>query len=379
MKKFSIALLILLIAFPSFAFKKISIQKKLQNINAELNRKKVDYEKIRNRYASILNQIKSTDRRISYLKKKIETMQKDLILLNRRISKLKKEIATVSVDLNQKKEQLFDELKEYYMYSKVGPYYSKGVWYGYMNGYVTDYMQKRINNYIDKREYLKKRIVALNSLLKKKQNLIAGIKTQQNNLNLQKQALALLAKKAEKQKQLYLAQIKELTKKQQNLKALLKRIIEEEKKRKQKAIAGKKINKALIEREFSLLRSKIKPPVEGRVISRFGRKYDPLFKVYTRNDGIDIKSKQHSCVRVIAYGRVDFVGVLPGYGGVVIVNHLNGYYTVYGGLNPIVKKGEVVRRYSCIGRLSKNVLHFEIRRHSQPIDPLTFLDRRFLR
>ncbi len=386
MKKFSLLLFFLFLSLNSLAANKTVIEKKLKTLSETLKEKKVDYERIRQQYKDLMVQIKNTDSRIKALKNKIEVTKRSLSAINSKIDALNKEIGKVSAKVSNQRRVLQNELKSYYEYSLLSIYYSKGVWFNYMNGYVTGYVQDRIKGYINQKSYLKHRINQLNSYRIMKQKIIEDIQKEQSALNDQKAQLKVLAFKANKKKDEYLEQIKEMVKQQENLKQLLKKIVEEEKKRKELLAKRKrkskeiyKINPKLVAKEFSALAKKIPPPVKGKVVSYFGRKYDPLFKVYTRNDGIDIKAMKGSCVRSIAYGKIDFVGNLPGYGGVVIINHLNGYYTVYGGIKSLYGVGKVVKAFQCIGRLQSDKLHFEIRRHATPLNPLNFLDRRLLK
>lgn len=386
MKKFSFLLLLFFLSLNSLAANKTVIEKQLKTLNETLKEKKVDYEKIRQQYKDLMVQIRNTDLRIKVLEKKIEATKRSLGRINKKINALNGEIGKVSAKVASQRRVLQNELKSYYEYSLLSNYYKKGVWFNYMNGYVTSYVQDRIKVYINQKAYLKHRIDQLNKYRAMKQEVIGDIKKEQAALSEQKSELKNLAAQAQKKKNEYLKQIREMVKQQENLKELLKKIVEEEKrrrellaKRKRKIKEAYRINPKLVAKEFSALAKKIPPPVKGRIVGYFGIKYDPLFKVYTRNDGIDIKAKKGSCVRSIAYGKIDFVGNLPGYGGVVIINHLNGYYTVYGGVRSFYKVGKIVKAFQCIGRLQSDRLHFEIRRHATPLNPLNFLDRRLLK
>ncbi len=383
MKKFSFLIFFLVFSMVSYSASKKVIEEKLKNLSETLQEKKIDYRKIRQQYKDLLAQIRNTDSRIRMLRIEINKTNQGISKINKKISLIDNEIGKVSAKLYGQRKKLQGELKGYYEYSLVSPYYKKGIWFAYMNGYVTTYMQNRIKDYINRRIYLKRRISQLNKLKEKKERLRNEIKLQQVALKKQKDTLNRLAALANSKKLAYLNEIKRITKQQERLKNLLKKIIEEEKR---KAMLAKRrrrkvnsINRELVVKEFSVLAKRIPPPVKGKLVDRFGRKYDPLFKVYTRNDGIDIRAKRGSCVRSIAYGRVDYVGNLPGYGGVVIINHLNGYYTVYGGVKSLLKVGDVVKAYKCIGRLQSTKLHFEIRRHATPLNPLNYINRRLLK
>ena len=387
MRKFSFVAIILFCLFTSlvsFSANKQLIEQKIKNLNITLKEKKSDYLKIRRQYKSLIAQINSTDESIKALRRRISLAKKSLKSINQRMKQIKGEIGDVSGELFAQKNTLQRELKSYYEYSLLSPYYLSGVWYNTMNGYVTNYIQNRIKDYMDRRAYLKKRVEQLNRYRIAKQKLIAEIKFQQDNLKGQMNRLKSLADEARKKKQEYLVQIKRIVEQQENLKKLLNKIIEEEKRRKELLARRRRKEKAKANSKLTVsgapsFLKKIPPPVSGRVVGYFGKKYDPLFKVYTRNDGIDIRAKKGSCVRAVAYGKIDFVGNLPGYGGVVIINHLNGYYTVYGGLRCFYRVGKIVKAYQCIGEMTSTKLHFEIRRHATPLNPLNYINRRLLK
>jgi lipoprotein NlpD len=120
-------------------------------------------------------------------------------------------------------------------------------------------------------------------------------------------------------------------------------------------------------------------PIRGEIIKSFGW-YDG--KPHT---GIDIKGAVGDKARAAASGHVIFAGPMRGYGNVVIVDHRNGHFTVYGNLlEVLVKKGTakqpvVIKSGAYIGRIGAVVegpvpcLHFEMRIKNKAIDPMKYL------
>lgn len=117
-------------------------------------------------------------------------------------------------------------------------------------------------------------------------------------------------------------------------------------------------------------------PVNGYVANQYGAKVDRVI-----NKGIDIKSASGTPVRAAKSGRVVYRDpYLKGYGKTVIIDHGNGYQTVYSYNSDIlVKVGDVVdqnfviARVGTTGRAGEPMLHFEIRRDGQPLDPESYL------
>jgi murein DD-endopeptidase MepM/ murein hydrolase activator NlpD len=85
-------------------------------------------------------------------------------------------------------------------------------------------------------------------------------------------------------------------------------------------------------------------------------------------------------VRAAGGGTVLQTGVDPEYGSFVLLQHPDGFQTMYGHLsrvavtmNSLVSAGEVVGLSGNTGRSSAPHLHFEIRREGRSLDPLTMV------
>jgi murein hydrolase activator len=134
--------------------------------------------------------------------------------------------------------------------------------------------------------------------------------------------------------------------------------------------------------DFARARKRLDWPVEGTVVGRFGPERHPRFGTTTLNNGIDIAAATGTAVRTVARGRVDFTsGDFAAFGQVIVVNHGNGYYTLYGHLSEIlVKQEQEVTAGQTIGRvgdsgtsLKGTVLHFEVRNGGSALDPEDWL------
>src|SRR5439155_12085193 len=88
--------------------------------------------------------------------------------------------------------------------------------------------------------------------------------------------------------------------------------------------------------DFARGEGRLEWPVRGSVVGRFGPETHPKWGTVTMNNGIDIATPIGTAVRVVARGRVDYTSEDFGaYGQMVIVNHGDGYYTLYGHLSSI--------------------------------------------
>ncbi|EKT4541926.1 murein hydrolase activator EnvC [Pseudomonas sp. GD03817] len=125
---------------------------------------------------------------------------------------------------------------------------------------------------------------------------------------------------------------------------------------------------------FSAARGKLPWPVNGRLLARFGdaRGSDARAKW----DGVMISANPGTQVRAVHGGRVVFADWLRGAGLLVILDHGNGYLSLYGhnqsllkNAGDIVKAGEAISTVGDSGGQDAAGLYFAIRQQGRPADP----------
>jgi murein DD-endopeptidase MepM/ murein hydrolase activator NlpD len=117
-------------------------------------------------------------------------------------------------------------------------------------------------------------------------------------------------------------------------------------------------------------------PVQGKVIGKFGGGTDGL-----KNDGINIAAPVGAPVNAAADGVVAYAGnQLRGFGNMILIRHADGYVTAYAHNQSLlvekgakVKRGQTIARVGSTGNVGSPQLHFEIRKGTEPVDPLTLL------
>jgi virulence factor Mce-like protein len=115
-------------------------------------------------------------------------------------------------------------------------------------------------------------------------------------------------------------------------------------------------------------------PLEGVITSPFGPRWGRM------HTGIDIDGVTGEPVVASADGTVVLAAYYSGYGNAVIIDHGNGFSTLYGHLSSIdvdtgdvVTQGQLVGAVGCTGNCTGDHLHFEIRIEGTPVDPLPYL------
>jgi LysM repeat protein len=126
----------------------------------------------------------------------------------------------------------------------------------------------------------------------------------------------------------------------------------------------------------------ILPVPQSKITSRFGRRVDP-FNKYNRvyHTGLDLAAKVGTPVVSSAEGEVIFTGRNGGYGNSVIIQHKNGYKTVYAHCSQIlvevgetVKMGRVIAAVGRTGTATGAHLHFEVFLNGKLMNPESALN-----
>ncbi len=124
-------------------------------------------------------------------------------------------------------------------------------------------------------------------------------------------------------------------------------------------------------------------PVDGAVVSFFGRQKHPTFETYVQRKGIEIRANEGSTIKAVMAGNVVYADWLKGYGLVVIVDHLNGYFSLYAHASKLLAKvgehvdaGQAIGETGDTGMTGDSTLYFELREGAEPVDPLQWLAKR---
>ena len=125
-------------------------------------------------------------------------------------------------------------------------------------------------------------------------------------------------------------------------------------------------------------------PIQGKVLSQFGKEYRSDLNTWIFRDGIKISGTAGAAVRASAQGSVIYAGPFRSYGNVVIMDHGRGFFTIYGFLKEMrVAVGDKVDLQGIVGTVGRDtqassgtgqhVVYFEIRQGTTAVDPLDWL------
>jgi septal ring factor EnvC (AmiA/AmiB activator) len=130
------------------------------------------------------------------------------------------------------------------------------------------------------------------------------------------------------------------------------------------------------EAPFASARGKLAWPLKGKVVTAFGAADESG----RRSSGVLLAAKVGAAVHAIAHGRVVFADWMRGYGLLIIVDHGDGYLSLYGCNETLLKDvgdwvdaGETIATSGASGGQKTPGLYFELRAKGQPVDPRGWL------
>jgi len=233
--------------------------------------------------------------------------------------------------------------------------------------YLASRDSRAINRFDDERAQLRSRnaqladrqrqIVAARQIIQQRQQAVAATYARKERL------VALLRREGSKSEQ-QIATLEEKAKR-------LERLID---------VLSRQSSGTTVQEDIRTVAGALGWPVQGRVIEAFGRQVDPKFSTITFNNGLKIAAAPGTDVHAIFPGTVLFSQWFKGYGNLIILDHGNRVFSLYGNLkSPAVTVGDRVSAGQAIAGVGEaeeaqaGYLYFEIRQDNKPEDPQKWL------
>ena len=394
-------------------FKSISIvllvgfiwgQRSKQDCEKELKAQSSAIEALRNEIEATKKRIQSEDRKEKSTSRKVSNLSEEISLLQRLVKEIDKEERLLVSDISRTENQI---LKSEVELDTLRARYARRLNKIYKKGQLTNlekvFSSTSWRQAIYRSKYLKiiaeidqKTYNTIKSLLveigKQKLNLEAALRKKRRLKRDRSQTLALVQNKKRKE-QRALIKIRQsqkdlktfLTEKQAGVKQLevIIKKIRDDINRFEREARIRQQQQALQSKEFPKLKGQLEWPAQGRVITKFGRQWNPKLKTTTENPGIDIKGKPGSEIRSVLGGIVTTITFIRGFGTTIIIDHGNGFYTVYGHVTKVetyedsqVRGGEVIAYMGDSSSINGAQLHFEIWGQGKKLDPEKWLKKK---
>lgn len=180
-------------------------------------------------------------------------------------------------------------------------------------------------------------------------------------------------------------QLSTLKKDEERLTALMERLAKEAAARAKKKPGKRLANKALPDADtgsgdFRQLKGRLRLPVIGELTNRFG---SPRQDSGLSWKGLFIAAKTGREVKAVAGGKIVYADWLRGFGNLLILDHGDGYMSLYGNNESLLKQagedanpGDTIASVGVSGGNPESGLYFELRYQGKPFDPLPWVTLR---
>ena len=311
------------------------------------------------------NLIKAYNKKIDLYNKQTTNLKNAIAANNSEMELIKKQYAERSINLYKKKNLEFRGL--IFNSNSLNQLVYRVKYYNI----ISDLNQKTVDKLTQSQFYNNK----------KKQEIAGLLKDTDKNKVLKNNELQSLDRTKKYQEKLLSdlkkeeASIKQEISKQINqinaLETLRKTIIESKKKYDEEQLAKLKT----IKTDIKKYKGKLIWPVDGKIVKGFGPQWNPKLNTTLDNPGIDIAANSTAPVKSVFDGLVTTITFISGYGTTVIIDHDDGYFTVFTHLeNLLINENMIVKEGQEIGFVSNNnIIHFEIWGNNQKLNPTQWI------
>jgi septal ring factor EnvC (AmiA/AmiB activator) len=345
-----------------------SIQKQLTLLKNKLNLSK-------GKEQQLLQKLEAQDNEINSVAKEVVSVDKQLKIISTEVDKNQQLITDKSRSIEKQKVQVANLLKlqVYLNHDKtikmllVNPNNENSI----ETKHKIKYLQNKLFTLI------KSVASEIKQLQKVKQNQEVLLKKE----NLKQQALLAKQDKLLEKRKVRLNTLKELKKEISKDSKESKRLSNDQKRLQQLFLEIKNLLTDLpdslgSEIPFRKRKGFLNKPIKGVYTHSFRSRRS----ANTKWNGVVIQGKLGDSVKAVAYGRIAFADWLRGFGMLVIIDHQNGYMSLYGFNESInvevgdwVKENQAIATVGSSGTLLTPSLYFEIRKDAKPLNPKKWL------
>lgn len=354
--------------------------KQIDKTQSEINKTKqlitqkiADREKYNKKERNLSKELELIDKQIMKIENEKKSLEEKIRKIVIKIKDLENKILLLSDDIEFYKKFLGIEMNNFVLrYIVSNPFYEENLMrkikkiamkecYNELQDIKKkkDYSQKVSQEYLQQKEQLEKYKEDLLIKQEQQKNLFA----KKNNL----------LSKIRREKVEIEKEIEELKKTQNSLEILLKQLQEKERK---KLVSSKNLGKS-VEKEVPSINRKFPRPVGGEIVCKFGKEKTEKEGVCIVRNGVTFQTLPDSDVYCVEDGKIIFVSMnFRTYGKMVIVEHKDEVYSVYGQLGEIlVSEGNKVLKGKVIGKTnSDGQVYFELRKNLIPLNPVDYFE-----
>jgi len=359
-------------SFSSYAAQKAEKQKQLTQLKSKIEKLRKTIEVKENSKSSYIKQLRKIEKKIGALSNQIRSSNLAVKSKQKSLNKLEKNKRQIQQNISLQNNQLSEQLHTAYTLGQ-----QEQLKLLFSQKTATN-LQRNLTYYEYFSTYRLKQIelskLGFDKLLKNEEQIISAKTALEKDLKLQREQKKKLSTDRSKREKVVNNLDNQLKKQGKHLSRLeddaknLKNLID--------SLSDILVNAPVPEnstKRFASLKGKLSWPVKGKVKKLFGHKKPPSNLLW---QGVVIHANRGNNVRAVSRGRVAFSDWLRGMGNLVIIDHGDGYLSLYGHNESLYKStgewveaGEIIGSIGSSGGQSKDGLYFEIRRKGKPQNP----------
>jgi septal ring factor EnvC (AmiA/AmiB activator) len=387
-------ILLFLIPFLASSAWSANAKRQLQGIKKEIREKKRLITKTTRVESAVSSELAKIDKSLQSKERSLSVLNRDMKSAEQGLDKTRSEIDTVVKDVETRKKLLQNRLVAVYKAGEVGnirflfsseslPKMLENL--RYMKALLENdrQMVAEYNVRIRKLQELK---ASMEQEVRRKENLKKIIMLKKQEIEAEKEHKASFLLKVREDKKAYIASLQELEANSRRLQSIVEKLEAASRKRytaktrRQSVQPDSKGGTPFVppptSTGFGSQKGRLSLPTQGRIVGTFGRHKHPEFNSYTISNGISIAAPIGADVRSIYAGTIVFSDYFKGYGNMVIVDHGDGFFSLYAHNSKIykrvgsnVEKNELLASVGDVDSTLGSFLYFEIRYQGKPIDP----------
>lgn len=349
-------------------------EEKLRRTRAELREEQARLNVMNSRARDVSKQLGQTQARLDVVRAKLDETRAQLEVARERLAFLKGQIEETKTRLLKAQRALEKRLQQIYLTGDV------------------NYMQvlmeaASFTDFLNQSEYLSR-------IVQSDQHLIGEVRARKMELEVKKAAAQKTVSEISKKEAVQAGQEKELAKTEARRQALLSSIQTQRDKVKDRVVVLEHTTAEMEAELAAIIRARqssrppapggpVRPsagvyiwPANGPASSPFGYRVHPIRGTTRFHAGLDIAAASGSPIKAADNGRCIYSGWCGGYGNTIILDHGDGYTTLYGHCSALyavegqaVSQGQVVAAVGSTGMSTGPHLHFEVRYNGNPVDP----------
>ena len=357
------------------------IKKRAEDIDREIEKGEVKIQKFTTREADIMHRLDQVDLMLNQSRKRIYALGREMTRIEKKITETTKASEALKQEIMASEQYVAGRIVALYKLNWLGKFHilaSAESLHELLQRktaieHILTYDQKVINTLLANQANLKKVQAQLENHRNAKHRRAAEYQKQIEQMANERAERTSLLAQVRKEKSAQLLAVESLKEAARNLDRKINNLSTQ--------LAALAPNEYSGREPFQAYKGLLKMPVKGRIISLFGKFKNTQFNTLNFRSGIEIQTERGEPIQAVYEGKILYADWFKGYGNMIIIDHGDNYYTVYGHIEEAFKKagdvveaGEVMATAGDTGSINGPKLYFEIRHHGKPLDPMQWLE-----